>query len=97
MTSIQAYYCGDGYRIAAHGHATGSLEACSGISAILYALAGWLKGSGLRYEVCLSSGAAMIAFQEDEGARTAMDFATIGLAQIANTEPETSEITVTRE
>ena len=95
MTTIQARRSSGGFRctIRASGHATGSEKACAAVSAILYALAGYLKnvGDGRSVpvvEIRLESGDAVIDFWADEEAKGAFEMAVIGLAQVAKAEPE---------
>ena len=95
MTVICARYADEKdrvHQINAYGHATGSPEACSGISAILYALVGWIRNtpaaSGAGSCISMESGDALIAFNDCDGAAACMDMAVIGLAQIAATVGE---------
>ena len=88
MTRIRARYGKDGYSVVSVGHATASAEACAGVSAILYALAGWLRNSGVRHGASLEPGDALIWFDAGPGAEAVMDMTVIGLAQIAEKYPE---------
>lgn len=86
-------------RICAEGHATGSEAACAAVSAIMYALAGWLlneNGEGAELEKSeLRAGYAEIIFSGGEAARTAYEMAVIGLMQIAQAEPK--RVSIVRE
>ena len=91
MTTIQARRSSGGFRCAirASGHATGSEKACAAVSAILYALAGYLKNAEAdRRLPVLESGDAVLDFWADEEAKGAFEMAVIGLAQVAKAEPE---------
>ncbi len=95
MTTILARRSSGGFRCAirASGHATGSEKACAAVSAILYALAGYLKNAEADrrlpvVEIRLESGDAVLDFWADEEAKGAFEMAVIGLAQVAKAEPE---------
>ena len=95
MTRISVEHAGGRWRFAAAGHATGAPEACAGVSALLYALAGWLENApaGTAREVCaLSPGRAEIVFAGDERADAAAALTAIGLAQIARRYPAAVEV-----
>ena len=49
MTRITAVYGQDSLTLTARGHATGAPAACAGVSALLYALEGWV---GERFRPC---------------------------------------------
>lgn len=84
MTDVTATYRKDRYTLAIHGHAEGSPKSCNAVSAIIYALAGWLDNRPeLRDELRLGKGDVLIAFHGGKDARAAMDMAVIGLGQIA--------------
>ncbi len=73
------------------GHATGSPQVCAGVSAIVYALAGWLANFGDRERdtVILESGEAFFSVDgPKESVKTAFDMAIIGFLQIAKTHPD---------
>lgn len=72
-------------------HATGSPQVCAGVSAIVYALAGWLANFGDQEQdtVLLDSGEAFFSVDSGlEGTKAAFDLAIIGLLQIAKTHPD---------
>lgn len=78
------------WRIAAAGHASGAPEACAGVSALLYALAGWLANApaGVHAQrVALAPGEAELVFSGDAAADAAGELIAIGLAQIASAAP----------
>lgn len=82
---------GMAYFLEAKGHATGSEKVCSGVSAILYALAGWIINNDdklLYHRERLTSGDAYIEFWGGTEAQTAYDMAVIGLRQIEKKYPE---------
>lgn len=95
MTYIKARYSRDGYSIVSTGHA-GTSESCTAISAILGALAGWVKNNA-GGAFSLGKGEAMIAFPKGGGAETAMDVTVIGLQQVAKVHPEDVNIELTWE
>ena len=79
------------WRFAAEGHATGAPEACAGVSALLYALAGWLRSGppGVRAgEVELTPGRARVAFSGGAQAEAAAALVEVGLRQIARKYPQ---------
>ena len=92
MTDITVREKDNLYLIQAKGHATGSEKVCSGISAIMYSLAGWLENNEehIRYKSHkLTSGDAVIEFKgTDEIARAVFDMAVIGLLQIEQKYPD---------
>ena len=90
MTHITIERGAGRWRFAADGHAAGAPEACAGVSALLYALAAWLRDdpAGVRTEdVCLAPGEAEIAFAGGLAAETAADLTAAGLKQIAGRYP----------
>lgn len=100
MTTITAedYRLKDGrtmYAIRAEGHAIGGSKVCAGISAIIYALAGYVRNhTGVEVDTLeLLKGYADISFCGGEAALAAYQMAAIGLAQIAYTHPDKAEFT----
>ena len=85
MTKVYIATNGEELVLAAQGHATGSVEACAGVSAILYALAGFVINEmpGAATALKLEPGKAEICCPDTEKLRTAFEMAAIGLAQIA--------------
>ena len=97
MTRIKARRHKRKFAIYADGHATGSEEACAGVSALLYALAGWLKNVPDRVRVFKSHmepGQVTLIFYGEEAARTAFEVTMIGLAQIAAKFPKSVSISI---
>lgn len=91
MTHITVAHAAGRWRVRAEGHASGSPEACAGVSALLYALAGWLANApeGVRREcVSLAPGAAELVFSGGPAAAAAAELVAVGLAQIAKAVPE---------
>ena len=91
MTRIEIAGGAGRWRFAAAGHATGAPEACSGVSALLFALAGWLRGGppGVGVEtVFLAPGEAELAFSGGDAAAAAAELTAVGLAQIAKRYPQ---------
>ena len=93
MTQVIARREGDRRYLSATGHATGSREVCAGISAIFYALAGYLENAAMERELEISvlrleDGDAVIAFAADGQADAAYEMAVIGLVQMARSYPQ---------
>ncbi len=87
------------YLVMVTGHAAGSPEACAGVSAIVYALAGYLENArrgGLVKvkEMRLDSGDARLEWLGQPKTRAAFDMAVVGLAQIAEKYPEVVRVEV---
>lgn len=77
------------HRIECRGHATGSEQVCAAISALMYALIGFLGNQpdledAIR-ECKAESGHSLVVF---EGYNEAFEVARIGLLQIANSYPK---------
>ena len=93
MTQVLARREGNRCYLSATGHATGSVEVCAGVSAILYSLAGYLENAAMARELEISvlrleSGDAVIEFEADGQAREAYEMAVIGLIQMAQMYPQ---------
>lgn len=91
MTIIVLRHEDDKYLIQATGHATGSEKVCSGVSAILYSIAGWLVNNGEHiryYKSSLQSGNAVIEFAGGVVAKAVYEVASIGLLQIEKQYPD---------
>lgn len=94
MTRIYTEVDGRRCILAAQGHATGSERACAAVSAIVYALAGYVANAELagrkveRYTWEMGSGDVQLDFRGDAGVRAAFEMAAIGLAQIARAYPD---------
>ena len=73
-------------RITARGHATGSVEACAGASALLCALGGYLEGLGEAVEVRLDSGEAVVSLSDRAGEKAvgAFEMACEGLRRLGD-------------
>ena len=70
------------------GHATGSPAVCAAASAMVYALAGWLKNyPPAQAQVRLKSGDGWILCRGDETVDTALQIVLTGLAQLAGSYP----------
>lgn len=92
MTKITIQSDGMTHGLTAIGHATGSREVCAAVSAIVYALGGYLKnleqdGAAALHSFMLESGAAEIEASGEE-AMPAFGMAAIGLIQIAAKYPD---------
>lgn len=83
MVKVYAEKDGNIFTLTSEGHATGSEEVCAGVSAIVYALAGWVNNYASDNVVIeLESGDARIVFSGGSEAEAAFDMAVIGLKQI---------------
>jgi len=91
MTTATYYNDENWHYLHVKDHATGSPQVCAGVSAIVYALAGWLANFGTPEQdtVILDSGKAFFSVDSGkEGVKAAFDLAVIGLLQIAKGHPE---------
>lgn len=104
MTRITIQSDGWTYRLSASGHATGSgpttdrPEVCAAVSAIVYALGGYLKNLEAAGQVelgtfMLESGAAEIEAR-GEAARQPFGMAAVGLLQIAAKYPDQVSVNI---
>lgn len=93
---ITAKYDRDGetHTLSVNGHAgyadKGSDIVCAGVSAIVYALIGWLENNSedtTFVSVDDSNGEAVIACEGDDKVSVAFYMAAIGIENIANTYP----------
>ena len=80
------------HRIECRGHATGSEKVCAAISALMYALVGYLvnRDNAVIHDKILDSGYNRVVF---EGFDDAFEVVRIGLLQVAHTYPEYLKIT----
>lgn len=81
------------FLIKVDGHATGSVELCAGISAIVQALDGWLHESGTMILLEeMSPGKCILKYRADTinkiSCATAFALTAVGLSRLAATEPE---------
>ncbi len=89
MTTITFSRPGAGrWRVRAEGHATGSEAVCAAVSALVYALAGYLMnlerhGSAQVHTRRLDSADAEIEAGGGEAVRAAFELTCVGLRQIA--------------
>ena len=89
MTQVYAERSGNRCILSAKGHATGSPEVCAGVSAILYALAGYLINHDIKIsEQRMEDADVHLEFTGGEGAVAAYEMAVIGLLQIEKAHPE---------
>lgn len=93
MTIVTIYQKDNHYRLQATGHATGFEDACSGISSLVTALAGYLYNSDAQInEIILDPGNAVIDFTGDSSCKAAFDMAVIGLKQIELILPDAIKV-----
>ena len=82
------------HRIECNGHATGSEQVCAAVSALMYALIGFLGNQpdldDVIYESKIESGHSLVAFK---GYDEAFEVVRIGLLQLAYSYPEYLKIT----
>lgn len=98
MTNITIQEDGGTFRLTAVGHAVGGSEVCAAVSAIVYALGGYLKnleraGAVELGTFLLESGAAGLEAHGDT-ARAPFGMAAVGLLQIAAKYPEQVRVEV---
>ena len=85
MTRVRLQRQGERMLISAAGHAVGSAAACAGVSALLYALCGFLqRDAKTELHRCeLGSGKALVEFSGGERAAAAFELTATGLRLIA--------------
>lgn len=89
MVTVSSYSRDSEFELILKGHATGSPEVCAGLSAIVYALAGWIENNREHIHatpqtvVDLRPGDTCIFFHGDHVAAAAYQMAEIGIAQLA--------------
>lgn len=86
MTRITIQQDGGVFRLSANGHAQGSVQVCAAVSAILFALGGYLQNlerqGSVRLETfLLESGTAELAASGPD-ARVPFEMAAVGLLQV---------------
>lgn len=97
MTKIYCASNGDRYSIRADGHATGSKEACSGISAITNALMLYAVNEVSHVSTIHTMeeeyGHFCLRFSGDDQAGAAWKMAVMGIISISKTYPEQVQVT----
>lgn len=97
MTKIYCAHSGTRYSIRAEGHATGSQEACSGVSAITNALLLYAINDTEHVRVIHTreedAGHFCLRFSGDETAGAAWKMAVMGLISISMAYPEQVAVT----
>ncbi len=91
MTTATYYNDENWHYLHVRDHATGSPQVCAGVSAIVYALAGWLANFGdpEHDTVILESGEAFFSIDSPkQGVEAAFSLTIIGLLQIAKAHPD---------
>ena len=89
MTECVARRGPEGLSLEVSGHATGHPEVCAGASALLYALAGWVRNredpdAGA---VVLEDGHGVVSLRDGPEAWAVFEAVVIGLLQIELAEP----------
>ena len=87
MTQVNLTQDGNRYTVTATGHATGSVEMCAAISALLYALEGWLANSSVNVqEKRMDDADVRIVFVGGKSCETVFDMVTIGFLRLQETD-----------
>ena len=104
MTDIFPIRAPGALRILAEGHALGRPDVCAGVSALLYALAGWITDAAAaqgwdayRWDARIGKGAASLRAPRTPEAETVFAFTLRGLAQVAAAAPEALRVHPARE
>ncbi len=85
----------DGLQLEMHDHATGSEAVCAGASAIVYALAGYLKNQAPDdLALNLRAGYAWVQCRRCREIETAFEVARVGLLQLAKSYPQYIQVEV---
>ncbi len=87
MTTVTASMSGGIYRIEAHGHATGSVEVCSAVSAIICTLEAYAKKRCNVLRCKVKSAHVILEFAGDN-AGIAYEMTLEGLLRVQKAEPE---------
>ena len=87
-----------GHRLEITGHAehgpAGQDIVCAGVSAISWALLGYLDGRGLLEDAWADKGAMGLDIREDERARAALELAMTGYQQLREKYPQNVEVSM---
>lgn len=92
MLTVRFRQEGEHLALSMDGHATGSVAACAGASALACALAGWLDRYGAEATCVLEPGRARIRCRDTERARSAFALVAVGLTMLAEEHPGRIEI-----
>ena len=91
MTEIWISLAGNTHILSAEGHAEQYPQVCAGVSALLYALSGFLQNAGKRVkaldELTLKPGSACLRCRGDRSVTAAYEMTALGLLQIAKVYP----------
>lgn len=91
MTRAEVELRGDRYLLTVEGHAEGSVAVCAAVSAIVYALSGYVFNAAGHVKALecneLRSGRARIECTADASVGAAFRMAGIGLTQVARAYP----------
>ncbi len=82
---------GDACRLSLRGHATGDPAVCAAASALVFALAGYVRDRG-KGETELDSGRARVVCGRDAGTDGAFDVILSGLEQLQRRYPQLVEV-----
>lgn len=92
MTKVQYYVRGNDYSLSAVGHATGSVESCAAVSAVICGLSNYLRAHPEQVEQKaterVTMGDALIHASGDERLHAAFEMAAISIAGIAKAQEE---------
>lgn len=85
MTEVRLNNKNNVYRIECRGHATGSQETCSAISALVYALKGYIDngyGGVIKRNTTIGDGYISLEFSGGAQAEAIFDVVALGLMQL---------------
>jgi uncharacterized protein YsxB (DUF464 family) len=93
MVEVYAECEGNRYLLSAKNHATGSDVVCAAVSALVFAVAGYVKTAEAKrkaqvYNFRLDSGNALVHCHGDRDVGTAFETVLIGLKQIELSHPD---------
>lgn len=89
MTEVIIRRDGRMYYVSAQGHATGSVEVCAAVSALMYTLDGYINNAPIRiYEECMEPGNVLLRFEGGTEAEIAVDVVSVGIEMLELTFPD---------
>lgn len=96
MTCVTLNESGGRYSVEAQGHATGSVQACAAVSAIMYSVLGYLANAeGVEVESeDIADGFFSVEFTGGEAARVMFDFCAIAFLQLERGYEQYLSVTV---
>jgi uncharacterized protein YsxB (DUF464 family) len=89
MTEVIIRRDGQIFYVSAQGHATGSVEVCAAVSALMYTLDGYLNNAPVRiYEERFEPGDVLLRFEGGVEAETAFNMTAVGLQMLELSFPD---------